>query len=40
MTRQCYGISPSYDVAEIIPPGGVESPGLDYFGERQLPKVA
>ena len=41
MTRQRYGINPSQDevwpidVAKNIPPGGVESPGLDH----QLPKV-
>ena len=29
-----------YDVAKNIPPGGVESPGLDHPGQGQLPKVA
>ena len=30
----------AYDVAKNIPPGGVESPGLDHPGQGQLPKVA
>ena len=29
----------AYDVAKNIPPGGVESPGLDHPGQGQLPKV-